>query len=227
MRRLTLAAGGLLVAAATAVGAAPAAAAQETGSVYVVHGIPDTPVDIYVDGSRALDDFQPGTSAGPVDLPAGARDVKIFPANAADGTGSPVLQAQADVPAGGNVTLVAHLSEAGQPTMTPFANDVSAAPAGQARVVVRHTAAAPAVDVLAGGSPVVKDLANPEQEAVQVPAGTIQVSVAATGTTDPVLGPAELTVQEGTASFVHAIGSLQDGNLSLVTVTVDGLPSAR
>ena len=64
MRRLILAAGGLLVAAATAVGAAPAAAAQETGSVYVVHGIPDTPVDIYVDGSRALDDLQPGASAG-------------------------------------------------------------------------------------------------------------------------------------------------------------------
>ena len=227
MRRLILAAGGLLVAAATAVGAAPAAAAQETGSVYVVHGIPDTPVDIYVDGSRALDDLQPGASAGPVDLPAGARDVKIFPANAVDGTGNPLLQAQADVPAGGNVTLVAHLTEAGRPAVTPFANDVSAVPAGQARVVVRHTAAAPAVDVLAGGSPVVKDLANPEQEALQVPAGTIQASVAAAGTTNPVLGPAELTLQEGSATFVHAIGSLPGGNLSLVTVTVDGLPSAR
>ena len=39
---------------------------------------------------------------------------------------------------------VAHLTEAGQPKLTPFVNDTSAVPAGQARVTVRHTAAAPA-----------------------------------------------------------------------------------
>ena len=36
--------------------------------------------------------------------------------------------------------------------LTPFVNDVSAVPAGQARVTVRHIAAAPAVDVRAGGA---------------------------------------------------------------------------
>jgi Domain of unknown function (DUF4397) len=163
MRRMSLAFGGLLAAAATTVAIAPAAAAQETGSVYVVHGVPNTPVDVYVDGARALDDFAPGTSAGPVDLPAGARDVAIFPADAADGSGSPLLSASPQLPAGGNVTLVAHLDAGGKPTVTPFVNDVSSVPAGQARVVLRHTAAAPAVDVLAGGSPVVNGLTNPER----------------------------------------------------------------
>ena len=52
---------------------------------YVVHGIPKTPVDVYVDGARALDDFQPGTSKGPVALPAGPHKVAIFPADAPDG----------------------------------------------------------------------------------------------------------------------------------------------
>ena len=131
MRRLTLALGGLLAAAATTLVTAPAATAQETGSVYVVHGIPNTPVDVYVDGARALDDFAPGKSAGPVDLPAGARQVAIFPADAADGSGSPLLSATPEVPAGGNVTLVAHLDAGGKPTVTPFVNDVSAVPAGQ------------------------------------------------------------------------------------------------
>ena len=71
-----------------------------------------------------------------------------------------MLSANADLPAGGNVTLVAHLDASGKPTITPFVNDVSSVPAGQARLVVRHTAAAPAVDVLAGGTPVVQGLTN-------------------------------------------------------------------
>jgi hypothetical protein len=226
MRRLTLVLGGLLAAAATTVGTASAATAQETGTVHVVHGIPNTPVDVYVDGQRAIDDFQPGVAAGPVDLPAGAREVTIFPADAADNSGSPLLSARPQVPAGGDVTLVAHLTDSGQPTVTPFVDDVSSVPAGQARVVVRHTAAAPAVDILAAGSPVISGLTNPNEKALEVPAGTIPAAVAAAGTTDPVIGPADLDLQEGSATFVHAIGSLQDGNLNLVAFTVNGLHSA-
>ncbi|MHA6783640.1 DUF4397 domain-containing protein [Pseudonocardia saturnea] len=225
MRRITLAAFGLLAAAATTLAVAPIASAQDTGTVYAVHGIPDTPVDVYVDGAIALDDFQPGTSAGPVDLPAGSREVTVFPADS-DGSGDPLLSATADLGAGDDVTLAAHLTEAGEPTITPFVNDVSAVPAGQARLVVRHTAAAPAVDVLAGGAPVVSGLTNPDQEALEVPAGTVSAAVAAAGTTEPVIGPADLDLAEGTATFVHAIGSLEAGNLSLVVVTVDGLHSA-
>jgi hypothetical protein len=226
MRRLTLALGGLLTACAAAVATAPTATAQETGTVHVVHGIPDTPVDVYVDGQRALDDFAPGTVAGPVDLPAGTRSVALFPADAADGSGAPLLSAQAEVPAGGDVTLAAHLDANGAPTVTPFVDDVSAVPAGQARLVVRHTAAAPAVDVLANGTPALTGLTNPNQAAAEVPAGTLSAAVAAAGTTEPVLGPADLTLAEGTATFVHAIGSLQANNLRLVTFTVDGLHSA-
>ncbi|MCY7344255.1 MAG: DUF4397 domain-containing protein [Pseudonocardia sp.] len=226
MRRLTMALGGALVVATTALVTAPVALAQETGTVYVVHGIPNTPVDVYVDGERALDDFQPGTNAGPVDLPAGSREVTIFPADAADDSGAPLLSATADLPADGNVTLVAHLTEAGEPTVTPFVNDVSAVPAGQARLVVRHTAAAPAVDVLAGGTAVISGITNPNEEALEVPAGTVSASVAAAGTTEPVIGPADLDLQEGTATFVHAIGSLGDDTLNLVPFTITGLHSS-
>ena len=85
-RRAGFAVGGAL---ALALVTAPAAVAQDTGTVYVVHGIPNTPVDVYVDGKRAIDDFQPGTSQGPVDLPAGPHQVALFPADAADGSGTP------------------------------------------------------------------------------------------------------------------------------------------
>jgi hypothetical protein len=226
MRRPVLAVAAAALASGALLVTAPAALAQETGTVYVVHGIPDTPVDVYVDGQRALDDFAPGTNAGPVDLPAGDREITIFAADAPDDSGEPVLSATATVPADGNATIVAHLTEAGQPTITPFVNDITDVPAGQARLVVRHTAAAPTVDILAGGTPVVSGLTNPDDEALDVPAGTVSAAVAAAGTTEPVIGPADLDLTEGTATFVHAIGSLEDGNLDLVAFTIDGLHSA-
>jgi hypothetical protein len=226
MRRLARAAGGALVASAIVLGTAGVASAQETGSVYVVHGIPDTPVDVYVDGERALDDFEPGTVEGPLSLPSGAYQVAIFPADATDDSGEALLSAEAEVPAGGNVTLAAHLTAEGEPSLTPLVNEVSEVPAGEARVVVRHLAAAPAVDVLAGGEPVVSGLTNPNQEALEVPAGTVSASVAAAGTTEPVIGPADLSLTEGTTTFVHAIGSLEQDSLELVTLTVSGGDSA-
>ena len=226
MRRIALALGSILAAGAVSVALAPAAGAASTATVYVVHGIPDTPVDVYVDGKRALDDFKPGTTAGPVSLPSGEHKVAIFPADAKDDSGKALLSTSADLPDGGNVTLVAHLEEDGSPTVTPFANDVSKIKPGQARLVVRHTAAAPAVDVLAGGKPVIKGLTNPDEKVLEVPTGTVSAAVAAAGSTDPVIGPADLDLAEGTATFVHAIGSLDKKNLELVTFTIKGLHSS-
>ena len=137
-----------------------------------------------------------------------------------------MLSASADVPAGGNVTLVAHLDAGGQPKISPFVNDVGSVPAGQARLVVRHTAAAPAVDVLAGGKPVLEGVTNGQQGDLEVPAGSVSAAVAAAGTTDPVIGPADVNLAEGTATFVHAVGSLQNQNLALVSFTVSNLHSS-
>jgi Domain of unknown function (DUF4397) len=206
----------------------PVSAASAAGSatVYVVHGIPKTPVDVYVDGKRALDNFQPGTSKGPISLSAGQHKVAIFPADAADGSGSPLLSTDADLAEGANVTLVAHLSEDGKPALTPFVDDVSRIAPGQTRLIVRHTAAAPAVDVLAGGKPVIQGLTSPDEKVLNIPAGTVSAAVAAAGSTDPVIGPADLNLKEGQATFVHAIGSLQDKTLNLVSFTISGLHSA-
>ena len=57
---------------------------------------------------------------------------------------------------------------------------------------MRHVAAAPAVDVLAGGTPVISSLVNPDQATLNLPVGTLSVTVAAAGTTDPVIGPADV-----------------------------------
>src|SRR4051794_26719090 len=67
----------LRVTAATALALTPIlmagpAQAADTATVTVVHGIPDTPVDVYVDGTKALPNFTFKTVTKPIALPAGS-----------------------------------------------------------------------------------------------------------------------------------------------------------
>lgn len=214
------------VALAAGLAATPAAGAAETAQVSVVHGIPNTPVNVFVDGKSALAGFKPGTVAGPLALPAGSHTVTIFPASNTNGTGTPVIKASASIEAGRNYSLVAHLTADGKPTLTPFANDVSTVAAGQARLVVRHTAAAPAVDVRANGKVAFADLTNPNEAKADLPAGTISADVVLAGTSNVALGPADLDLKEGTSTIVYATGSATDKTLALVPQTISGLHSA-
>lgn len=218
-----LAAGVLLAAAAAAVPAATASAATGDATLSVLHAVPDVTVDVYLDGERALDDFTPGTLAGPMMVPAGAHQLAITASDAADASEPVIGPVDVTLDAGGNYTAVAHDDTSGKPTATLFTNDVSATPAGQGRLVVRHVAAAPAVDVLAGGEAVVTNLSNPDEQALELPAGTVSASVAATGTTDPVIGPADVAVTAGADTIVYAWGSLDDQNLALATQTISDL----
>lgn len=199
------------------------AGAQGTGTVTVVHGIPGLAVDVYVNGNLTLKGFAPNTVSNPLQLPAGKYDIKVFAANADPAKDTPAITGSTTLPAGANASIVAHLTADGKPTLSVFVNDVSTIPAGKARLVVRHTAAAPAVDVLVNGSPALTNLANPNEAKTEVPAGTYSAAVAATGTTTPVIGPVDLKLEAGTAYYVYAIGSLKDKTLGLVTQTISGL----
>jgi hypothetical protein len=220
--------GGIVAAAGLGV-AAPAAATGNTAqnsSVYVVHGIPGQPVDVYVNGEKALSDFAPAKVAGPLDLAAGSYDI-VLTKPGDDPESAPLLEVNdAEVPGGANLSLVAHLNEDGEPTLTPFVNDVSKVDAGQARLIVRHTAAAPAVDVRAGGEPVFRDLTNPNEAKADVPAGTLNVDVVLAGTDDVVLGPTDLTLAEGTVTIVYAIGSAEDETLAITSQVIKGADTA-
>jgi hypothetical protein len=225
IRSFGRAAGAVGVAGALVLVATPASA-EDTATVSILHAVPDTPVDVYANGERLIDDFQPGTLTDPLELPAGSYDLAIFPADAADGSGEPLLSADGvTVPAGANATVVAHLGEDGTPVLTPFVNDVSAIPAGQARVTVRHTAAAPAVDVRAGGTVVAPGLTNPNEASLVVPAGTVTADVVLAGTDTVALGPADLNLAEGTNTIVYAWGSA-DAGYELAVQTISGLHSA-
>jgi hypothetical protein len=224
-RTLARAAGALALAAPLLIVGGPAHAAS-TATVSVLHAVPDTPVDVYANGKELIPDFQPGTLTDPLDLPAGSYDLALYPAGSDPATTKPAASATGvRVPAGANITVVAHLTTDGAPVLTPFVNDVPDVPAGQAGLVVRHTAAAPAVDVRAGGTPIITGLTNPNEKSLTVPAGTVKADVVLAGTSTVAIGPADLSLREGTTTIVYAWGSQQAG-FELAVQTLTGGSSA-
>lgn len=221
----TAGAGAAAIAAAIAL-AGPAQAADGDAQLSVLHGVPGLTVDVWVNGDRTLDDFAPGTLAGPLALPAGAYELAITASDAADASSPVIGPVTVNLAANGNYTAAAHLDAAGKPAANLFTNDVAQIPAGKGKLTVRHAAAAPAVDVLAGGTAVVTNLANPNEKTLTLDPGTVPAAVAAAGTTTPVLGPADVTVAEGTHTIVYAWGSLADQNLKLAVQTIEGLHSS-
>ncbi|VXB27182.1 Lipoprotein [Arthrobacter sp. 9AX] len=225
MRTRIFASGAVAIAAALAF-AGPAQAAEGDARLSVLHGVPGLTVDVWVNGERTLDDFTPGTLAGPLSLPAGNYALAITAADAADASAAVIGPVNVTLAANGNYTAVANVDAAGKPTANLFTNDVSTIAAGKGKLTVRHTAAAPAVDVLAAGSAVISNLANPNEQTLTLDPGTIPAAVAAAGTTQPVIGPADVAVAEGTHTIVYAWGSLNDKNLQLAVQTIEGLHSA-
>lgn len=211
-----------------ALAVAGTAQAESTGNatVSVLHGVPGLTVDVFANGEELIPDFEPGTLTDPLTIPAGTYDIQIFP----DGEGpdgDPAIEATGvQVPAGVNATIVAHLTEGGDPTATVFVNDLAGIEAGEARVVARHTAAAPAVDVRADGSVIFEGLTNPNEASADVPAGTVSADVVLAGTEEVVLGPADLDLAEGTSTIVYAWGSAEEGTLDLAVQTVSGVGGA-
>ncbi len=65
-------------------------AATSSAEVTVVHGIPKTPADVYLDGKLALKDFLLGTVTKPIALAPGSYSVAIRP-HAASSTSTPIL----------------------------------------------------------------------------------------------------------------------------------------
>jgi len=216
-----------VLALAVAAPAAAGAPAQDGGkaSVSVFHGVPGLTVDVYANDKELLPDFAPGTLTAPQALDPGTYDIEVFPDGQGPG-GEPAIRKSVQVPAGANATLAAHLDAQGTPTLTAFVNDVSRVPAGQARLTVRHVAAAPAVDVRANGQAVFEGLENPNEDTAEVPAGTVSADVVLAGTSTVAIGPADLNLAEGTTNIVYAWGSAEDENLALKVQTIRGTPAA-
>jgi len=193
--------------------------AQESADIMLLHGIPGITVDVAVDGAVVIPGFEPGDMQ---DLSSFAGqtlvNLEVRPAGTTDVAIGPV--ASFDVPASGSWTVVAHLDAEGTPTITPFENDTSAAADGSGRLTVRHTAAAPAVDIILGDARPVENLSNPKEASLDIPAGEIAgAEIAPTGG-DAIADVPTVSVVAGENLIVYAVGSLADETFTFYTQTV-------
>lgn len=184
----------------------------------MVHGISNTPVTVYANNKMLIKHFVFGKTAS-VALNPGRYALAIRPYGAAPKSKA-ILATTVKVVVGENATIVANLTAAGAPTLNVALNPTTAIAMGDARVIVRHVAAARSVGVYAGPttSPaLVKNLANPMSSSpANVPAGSYSISAYPTGTTaTPVIGPASLTFAAGKTYIVYAIGNLTGKTLTI------------
>ena len=182
--------------AALAMGATPAVAADAT--VTVVHGIPATPVDVYVDGAAAIPNFQyetvtttslPGRRAHPRDPARRSRSGQLP---------DPLGQRRPGV---GWQLLGGRASDRGgtarpEPLPEPDLPDAR----GPGR---RHRAAHRSCSrrgCSGGRSDQCSRSHQPQEASLFVPAGTVSADVVLAGTSTVAIGPASLNLAAGTGT---------------------------
>jgi Domain of unknown function (DUF4397) len=215
MRRIaSLAMAGVIAASLLIAGAGSASAAPKA-TLNVLHGIPGAKVDVCVNGTEARSDFVYKRRFS-AKLAAGTYNIQVRAAAAGSCTGAVILKANPVLKGGKNYTAVAGLTAKGTPKLFIFRNDLRKTMAGDARLTVRHTAAAPAVDVWVNGSPFLHGVRNGASWTGQVPKGDYTVRVAPAGTTTTVIGPRTFGLGAGTAYQVFATGNAKAGYIFLV-----------
>jgi hypothetical protein len=195
---------------------------QGDACVNVIHASPDAPaVDVYVDGAQALTGLEFGAASGWVALPAGEHQIQVTATGAEPDTA--VIDASVTLE-GGAAYEVAATGLLAQ--IQPRINQVNLSTLGSeeepmARVRVIHASPdAPAVDVaVAGGDVLIEKLPFTEaSDYLVVPAGSYDLEVRPTGTTDVALDLTGVALEAGMVYSVYAIGQAGDGTLTVLPI---------
>ncbi len=213
----------------TVVASAEAQTATDAAMGYeILHALPDSVVDVYLDGELSAAGFAPGMLAGPLLFADDVSSLSLFPTMddppilAAARADESLLDVPLDQDRPG--TLVITL-DGEQPVAEFFTDDLSPVPAGQGRltlVPVGDTVGSPTIDGVALTSP---------PEPVLLPAGPHEVVVSSPS--GDVVFSATVDVPEGalTTGFIRptgGVGAPGSGNepVALAIRRVTGLVSA-
>jgi hypothetical protein len=207
------------------VGSQGADASSHSATVTILHGLPRFTADVYVNGELLLDGFEPESATEPLSLEPADYDVAIRSVGAAPDS-APVLEASLTVEAGVNYSAIAHLTTSGEPTISVFRNDMSRVSAGRTRVVGRHVAEAPALDLRLDGDVVFGGIRNSaEQTKVRAP-GRYMFDAAEAGGGDRLVDSVPVSLSEGTATILYVMGSSADDTLDVMVQGVTNLASS-
>ena len=193
-------------------------------AVYVVHGINGTdlgadealPVDVFVSGAGCvLEDVRFRDIEGPLTLAAGTYDVEIRLAAEEPCAGGVAIEASGVQLAGGDdVSVTAHLAEGGDPTLSLFGNDLSAAD-GSTKISPRHAADFGPVDVVVNGQPAYENVPNGASATAVLDPGTYTVAIQ-TPDNETTAFEADLELAAGTLYAAYAVGSVAGGTFEVL-----------
>lgn len=220
MKRSLRALAGLAVVPALLLSFAGPASAADEAMVRVLHASPDAPaVDVKVNDANVLTNVPFKAISSYLPLAAGTYNIKVC----ATGTTTCVIDADLTFAANTKYTVAATNVLAG--IEAKVLTDAPAPTAGAAQVrVVHFSADTPAVDVLnqAGTTTIVDNLAYPNATTyLSLPGGSYDLKVCADADNNVCpLDPGALSLANGTAYSVFAVGSLQGETLDAV-VAVD------
>ena len=190
--------------------------------INVIHASPDAPaVDVYLDGELALEGVEFSQFSGWIAVPAGEHQVQVTAAG--DDAANAVIDANVELAADAayHVAATGHLADITPQIYQVNLSDLDAMGDPMARIRVIHTSPdAPAVDIaLAGGDVLIADLAFPNaSDALEVPAGSYDLEVRPTGTTDVALDLPGVELEAGMVYDVFAIGLAGDGSLTVLVI---------
>ncbi len=204
--------------------------AVDQAALQIVHGIPGTDVDVYVDGEAIIPGFSAGTIAGPISLDAGSHVVDLYqaidgaPADAGNRTDLPLIS-QSVTTGADPASVFAHLDADGQPALSSFAENLAATEPGQGRLVVRHLAQGPEVTVNVDGEAVAGGaITNGAFATIALDAGEHTVS-AVTGDGTEVAN-AVVNIDDGELASITVFGSADSGSLDAIVQRFTGISSA-
>lgn len=196
------------------------AQAQTSTDISLVHGIPGVTVDVSVNGAVVLDDFVPGSIAD-ISSFAGRdlADLTVTDSGSGDVLIGPV--ASVSVPATGSWSYVAHLDASGNPVLATFENNNDETDDGEARVTLRHTAEAPAIDLIIGDTRPIVGATNGNSVEIELPDDDLaDASIAPTGDV-AIAEIATLDLAADTNTIIYVVGSTEDDTIDFVVQIVE------
>ncbi len=221
----SITAAGLLACSSLALGiSSPAEAvstADDGGQLVVIQAVPGSKVDVVIDGETRQSGVDVGTVLGPYDLSPGSHDIAF-----SDDSGSMNdVTSSVKVTAGSSTDIVLHRPAEidGDAVVNTYATPTDPIGPDKSRVLIAHTATVAPADVRVDGQTVFTNIANGEYAEADVPSGDHQVELLPTGlTSDPILGPLDVTLRPRTVTMVYAVGSPKNNSMNVI-VHVAGL----
>lgn len=196
-----------------------AALPAQDATVTVLHGIPglSAPVDVFANGTQ-LFSFSYGDQEGPLTLPPGSYALEVRQ------NGGTLLSLNATLTADDDFSVIANLDASGSPQLNAFVNTLDNVTLPKSRLYVRHTAEAPAVDIILGQSgatvATIPGVTNGQEAQADVAPGIYSVTVNLAGTSTTAFGPVDVRVENGNGYGIFAVGEANSSSFQLLSQTV-------